>query len=166
MAFDVPEYGVGWLAREFDKTLAALGAETGDDFVRIGLEAGDDLPAIASRGAPSRVRRVKHYDALAAFRGSQGGREAGDAGADNRKLRVGVSVQAMVVPAGRGDLPRRRHLYRKVHAARSRKPGSTSPCRVLTHYSRGSFSISGPTVLDSHNRGKPLKFRFQEGHME
>ncbi len=63
MSFDQVENQIRGPAGEFDQPRPPLGPETGFQFVRIVLEAGDHLAPVAPRGAPTRLAGgVQHDD--------------------------------------------------------------------------------------------------------
>jgi hypothetical protein len=101
-----------------------LGAEAALDRVEAGVQAVDDLPAVAARGAPADARAFEQGDGVAPLGERDAGGEAGVAAADDGDVDLRVTLQRRarrrgvrrggVVGGGVGvgagvGVPRRRH---------------------------------------------------------
>jgi hypothetical protein len=93
VAGDEVEDEIGGAAGEAPETFAALAPEHRLDLVWIVFEAGDDLPAIASRCAPARRLGIEGDDADSRFGEMQRSREAEIAGADDENVRLEREVE-------------------------------------------------------------------------
>ena len=93
MPLDEIEYKGRRGAGEGIHAAAQLLAEVALHRIRIELQAGIDLAAIAAGGAPARLLRLEQHDLRALLRQMQSGRQSGDAAADHGRIGAHIPVQ-------------------------------------------------------------------------
>jgi hypothetical protein len=117
-AVDQIEYQIRSTGDHRHQFLSHPSAEHMLEGVRVVLETGDDLPAIAARSALAHRLAVEHDHRASRLAQMQGRRQAGVAGADHRHLGADASAQRLAVHVGRRR--RRPHGLRRLRCLRHR----------------------------------------------
>ena len=93
MPADEVEHEVAGLPGELQQGAGALESVRGDQLDGALAQSGDHLAAVAARGAPADLTAFEQDDGHPAFRGVQGGGEAGRPATDNDDIRRHLTDQ-------------------------------------------------------------------------